>query len=64
MDYFLFVQGTEAAAATSVDARKRRKMASERKSIEFKVDRPFYFLIRECQEKCILFSGRCLSIPV
>ncbi len=60
---FLFFQGTEAAAVTVVRLTKRRRIASEIQPIEFKVDRPFLFMIRECHENITLFSGKFLSPP-
>jgi serine protease inhibitor len=41
--------------------KRRKRKASEIQPIEFKVDRPFLFMIRECHQNITLFSGRFLS---
>ena len=48
-------KGTEAAAATSVVISSR---GLRQNPIEFRVDRPFIFLIRDNQSKAVLFLGR------
>jgi serine protease inhibitor len=61
--FFLFVQGSEAAAATAVRKTKARRVAREIEPVEFKADRPFIFMIRERHENITLFYGKFLSIP-
>ena len=51
--------GTEAAAATVVIVEASSMPVSSR--IEFKVDRPFFFLIRDNASGAILFLGRVLN---
>ncbi|CAF4459608.1 unnamed protein product [Rotaria socialis] len=57
-------KGTEAAAATAIRLTKRRRLASAIKSVEFKVDRPFIFMIRESHNNITFFSGKFLSPPL
>ncbi len=52
-------KGTEAAAATAVIMRITSAPIGE--PIEFRVDRPFIFLIRDDQTGTILFAGRVLD---
>jgi serpin B len=52
--------GTEAAAATAV-IMKATGMAEMPEIKEFKVDRPFIFLIRDNDTGAILFVGRILD---
>ncbi|MBN1878652.1 serpin family protein [bacterium] len=52
-------EGTEAAGATAVVMRK----TSMPRQIEFKLDHPFIFLIRDKLSGSILFIGRILSFP-
>jgi len=62
--YYFFIQGSEAAAATAVRLTKRkRQTTSDDKSIEFKINHPFLFMIRECYQNITLFSGKVLAIP-
>ncbi|CAF4767897.1 unnamed protein product [Rotaria sp. Silwood1] len=56
--------GSEAAAVTALRLTKRRRIASDIKPIEFKVDRPFLFMIRELKENITLFSGKFSSSPI
>ena len=49
-------KGTEAAAATAVSARLVSAHLPE--GIEFRADRPFFFLIRDTRTGSILFAGR------
>jgi len=49
-------EGTEAAAATAVPLQGRAS-----REIEFKVDRPFIFMIRDIKTGAILFLGRVLN---
>ena len=53
-------EGTEAAAATAVVGRAGGA-AGPRRLIEFTVDRPFLFLIRDVKTDTILFLGRVLD---
>ncbi len=53
-------EGTEAAAATAVVGRAGGA-AGPRRLIEFTVDRPFIFLIRDRKTGAILFLGRVLD---
>jgi serpin B len=48
-------KGTEASSVTAVISMRSTKIAQD--PIEFKVNRPFYFIIRENQNKLILFMG-------
>lgn len=50
--------GTEAAAATAVIMTKTSAMHDPEKTIEFKADRPFIYVIRDNQTGAILFIGR------
>jgi serpin B len=47
-------EGTEAAAATSVDV----GVTSVPQFVQFKVDRPFVFIIRENHSGAIMFMGK------
>lgn len=51
-------KGTEAAAATAVEMRTTAAMEPP---LEFTVDRPFVYLIRDVQTGTILFVGRMLN---
>ena len=51
-------QGTEAAAATAVEM---GDSGLERPPLEFKVDRPFVWLIRDRETGTILFMGRVVD---
>ena len=51
-------EGTEAAAATAVVMRKTSVIMD---AIEFKVDHPFMFIIKENRNNTILFAGRVLE---
>lgn len=51
-------EGTEAAAVTSVQIR----MTSVRPVTQFKVDRPFLFMIADREEKDIMFAGKIVKI--
>lgn len=53
---------TEAAAATGVVMKLTAMPPVPRAPIVFKADHPFLFLIREKENKCILFMG-CLNSP-
>jgi serpin B len=48
-------EGTEAAAATVAMAEVKSEVG---KPVEFRVDRPFLFLIRDRERKTVLFLGR------
>jgi len=48
-------EGAEAAAATGA-VMKVRSMPS--RPVEFRVDRPFSFIIRDTKTKMLLFQGR------
>lgn len=54
-------QGSEAAAATTVKLKLKRRKLSHTNIIEFRADRPFIFMIREMQNNVNLFYGRFLS---
>jgi serine protease inhibitor len=59
-----FFQGSEAAAATAVIMMKNSCSINPRSvPIEFRVDRPFLFMIQEYHQNITLFSGRFLSPP-
>jgi len=51
-------KGTEAAAVTMP---MLAGSAAPKKSVEFKVDRPFLFLIRDLPTKTTLFMGRVVD---
>lgn len=51
-------KGTEAAAATAVIMSKTSVMHDPQKTIEFKADRPFIYMIKDNQTGAILFIGR------
>ena len=51
-------KGTEAAAVTSAQIR----LTSIRPVMEFKVDRPFLFMIADREDKDILFAGKVVNI--
>jgi serpin B len=53
-------EGTEAAAATAVIVGEV-SAPDPSQTVEFKVDRPFIFLIRDNATKSILFVGRILD---
>ena len=50
--------GTEAAAATAVIMMKTSLSQEDEKTIEFKADRPFVFLIKDNKTGTLLFIGR------
>ncbi len=52
-------EGTEAAAATAVIM--TRSMAANARPVEFRVDRPFIFLIRDNVTGALLFIGRVMD---
>ncbi|CAF1065244.1 unnamed protein product [Rotaria sordida] len=56
-------QGSEAAAATAVVIAISASVHQPSHPIEFKVDRPFLFFIRESRQNIVLFSGRFISPP-
>ena len=59
-----FVSGSEAAAATAVVmATKSLSKPRQPQTIEFKVDRPFLFCIRELRHDTTLFRGKFLTPP-
>jgi serpin B len=51
--------GTEAAAATAVIMRLTSGLASD--PVEFRVDRPFIFAIRDTTTGTLLFLGRVMN---
>ena len=53
-------QGTEAAATTVIEAKKSEKKDPE-KAIDFRVNRPFVFLIRDQLTGSVLFIGRVID---
>ncbi|CAF3954416.1 unnamed protein product [Rotaria sordida] len=55
--------GSEAAAATAVVIAISASVHQPSHPIEFKVDRPFLFFIRESRQNIVLFSGRFISPP-
>ncbi|CAF1149812.1 unnamed protein product [Rotaria sp. Silwood1] len=56
--------GSEAAAATATFMLcGSAAMLEKEQPIEFKVDRPFLFFIRESQQNIVLFSGKYISPP-
>ena len=50
-------EGTEAAAATTIGIGIR----AQARELEFKVDRPFMFVINDTQTGAILFMGRVVD---
>ena len=54
----VYEEGTEAAAVTSIGI----SLTSMPHTIEFRVDRPFVFLIREHHSDTILFIGKILEL--
>jgi len=61
---FSFIQGSEAAAATAVTLKRKRRVASSVEPIEFRANRPFIFMIREYQNDLTLFSGKFVSFSL
>ncbi|CAF1309942.1 unnamed protein product [Rotaria magnacalcarata] len=60
----LFDLGSEAAAATAVIMNRcSASIARKVSPIEFKVDRPFLFFIRETKQDLVLFHGKYVSPP-
>lgn len=55
-------KGTEAAAATVVTARKRKKSSADA-GFEMRCDRPFLFVIQDTQTGLVLFVGLVESPP-
>lgn len=53
-------KGSEAAAATVVEMRATAAMPAE-EIIEFKVDRPFFFMIIDERTGSILFMGKVME---
>ena len=51
-------EGTEAAAATAI---MMRKTAFNIEEVDFKVDRPFIYLIRDMDTNCIYFIGKIIN---
>lgn len=51
-------QGTEAAAATAVFA---RQSMDRRQPVDFVIDRPFLFLLRDLRDGGVLFFGRVVD---
>jgi len=51
-------EGTEAAAATAV---VMPRLSIPEEPVEFNVDRPFIFLIRDIETEAILFVGRIVD---
>ena len=60
---FFFHLGSEAAAATAVSMIRCTSYIPPQSPIEFKVDRPFLFSIRESQRNIVLFSGKMVAPP-
>jgi len=54
-------EGTEAAAATAVAIRATAIFIDPKKTVEFRADHPFVFLIRHNQSKMVLFLGRLVN---
>jgi serpin B len=54
-------EGTEAAAATAVEAKKAEASPAREEPVVFRADHPFVFLIRDNQTQSILFLGRLMN---